>query len=311
MSKLEFPKFSDPPTSSSVHAWIGRCDDTVEAWQALNSDKALTPRTIITLAGLKLEEAEVATWWNENRAELKKLVSWDLFAQKLKTGLSQPTGDSSSFPDFAKTLQRARNALASAGTGYAINDPILKNHLLFHSHPILRLHVCGQQDFPYAEMKVNALIANMSSTWASLLAEGVVKMRPTPAPLAIPSLPLPSASTALPTPTTASSSSSHRFSPLTYAEKEALRAAQGCYHCRKTPKSPGWVKHRSDSCPGDVALGIPPRNSPAVVAAVGPVGFSSAYKEGYAPVAVVMPAYDPDEDSSFSSATDSDLSRRD
>ncbi|KAJ7206744.1 hypothetical protein C8J57DRAFT_1614652 [Mycena rebaudengoi] len=322
MSKLEFPKFSDPPTSSSVHAWIGRCDDTVEAWQALNPDKVLATRTIITLAGLKLEEPEVATWWNENRDDLKKLASWDLFAQKLKERFV-PTNwrmdalasfyairqDSSSFPDFTKTLQRARNALASAGAGFSINDPILKNHLLFNSHPVLRLRVCGQQDFPYADMKVDALIANMSATWASLLAEGIIKLRPTPAALAIPPvLPPSSSSTTLPTPTSASSSTP-RFSPLTYAEKEALRAAQGCYHCRKTPQSPGWVKHRSDSCPGDSALGIPPRNSPAVVAAVGPVGFSGAYEEGYAPVAAVFPAYDPEDDSSFSSATDSDLDR--
>ncbi|KAJ7267859.1 hypothetical protein C8J57DRAFT_1325995 [Mycena rebaudengoi] len=321
MSKLEFPKFSDAPTPTSVHAWIGRCEDTVEAWQALNPDRETTARTIITLAGLKLEEAEVATWWNENRSELKKLISWDEFAQRLKDRFV-PTNwhmdalasfyaihqGFSPFPDFAKSLQRARNSLASAGAGYTINDSILKNHLLFHSHPILRLCVCGQQDFPFATMKVDALIANMSSTWASLLAEGIIKTRPTPTPLAIPSPPSPS--TALPTPTTASSSPRH-FSPLTHAEKETLRAAQGCYHCRKTPQSPGWVKHRSDNCPGDAALGIPPRSSPAVIAAVGPVGFSSAYEEGYAPVAAVMPPYDPDEDSSFSSATDdSDLSRR-
>ncbi|KAJ7191669.1 hypothetical protein C8J57DRAFT_1549000 [Mycena rebaudengoi] len=138
-------------------------------------------------------------------------------------------------------------------------------------------------------MKVDALIANMSATWASLLAEGIIKLRPTPAALAIPPvLPPSSSSTTLPTPTSASSSTP-RFSPLTYAEKEALRAAQGCYHCRKTPQSPGWVKHRSDSCPGDSALG--------------------AYEEGYAPVAAVFPAYDPEDDSSFSSATDSDLDR--
>ncbi|KAJ6528763.1 hypothetical protein DFH09DRAFT_1185685 [Mycena vulgaris] len=324
MSKLEFPKLADEPTPASIHGWLGRCEDTFEAWQAQNTDKSMATRTVITLAGLKMEEATAATWWNENRAEMKKLLTWDEFAQKVKdrfvptnwrmAALSVFYGvhqGSSSFSEFAKSLVRARNALSSAGVGYTINDSILKNHLLFHAHPVLRLRVCGQATFPYATMKVDALIANMSSTWDSLVAERVVKTSTAPgapSPLVIPPHPLPPSST-LPTPT---SSSSGPLAPLTYAEKEALRAAHGCYHCRRTPQSPGWVKHRSDNCPGDPVHGILPRTSPAVVAAVGPVGFSSVYEEGYAPVAAVFPAYDGDDDSSFSSATDdSDLSRRD
>ncbi|KAJ6530660.1 hypothetical protein B0H19DRAFT_1273652 [Mycena capillaripes] len=149
----------------------------------------------------------------------------------------------------------------------------------------------------------------MSSTWDSLIAEGVIKLprMAAPPPLAIPSAPaIPSQS--LPTPASASPT----FVPLTHAEKEALRVAHGCYHCRKTPQTPGWTKHRSDNCPGDAALGISPRLAPAVIAAVGPVGFSSMYEEGYAPVAAVMPAYDPNEDSyDYSSGTDDDLSRED
>jgi hypothetical protein len=101
------------------------------------------------------------------------------------------------------------------------------------------------------------------------------------------------------------------FVPLTHTEKEALCAAGGCYHCRKTPQSPGWVKHHSKSCPGNAVLGIPPHASPAVVAAVGPVGFSLAYEEGYQAVAVVMPAYNAKEDDWSYSTDDSDLSTRD
>ncbi|KAJ7734379.1 hypothetical protein B0H14DRAFT_3517142 [Mycena olivaceomarginata] len=204
---------------------------------------------------------------------------------------------SSMFAKFADSLQNARNALASAGVG-----------IIFFSTPtpILRLRVSGMNELPFATMKVDNLIATMSSTWDSLIAEGVVKLPRTaaPAPLVIPSAPaVPSQS--LPTPASASPA----FVPLSHAEKEALRTANGCYHCHKTPQTPGWVKHRSDNCPGDAALGIPPRLAPAVVAAVGPAGFSSMYEEGYVPVAAVMPPYDPDEDSyDYSDGTD-DLSR--
>ncbi|KAJ7035358.1 hypothetical protein C8F04DRAFT_1182514 [Mycena alexandri] len=116
----------------------------------------------------------------------------------------------------------------------------------------------------------------------------------------------------LPTPTSSTSFATPAFAPLTHTEKEALRAANGCYHCRKTPQSPGWVRHRSDNCPGDPARGIPPRTAPAVVAAVGPAGFSAVYEEGYAPVAAVFPTHYSDDKDDFSAGTDdSDLSTRD
>ncbi|KAJ7603266.1 hypothetical protein DFH06DRAFT_1151995 [Mycena polygramma] len=156
-------------------------------------------------------------------------------------------------------------------------------------------------------MKVDQLIATMSSTWDSLIAENLIRPPRVPTTITIPSS-IPSA--AMPTPpASASSSSSSTFAPLTHAEKEVLRAAHGCYHCRKTPQTPGWVKHRSDNCPGDIAAGIPPRSSPAVVAAVGPPGFSSAYEEGYTAVAAVLPEWE--DDGNFSSGTDdSDISTR-
>ncbi|KAJ7671943.1 hypothetical protein B0H17DRAFT_1208869 [Mycena rosella] len=326
MSKIDFPKLTTELTSPIIHVWLGCCKDTVEAWQAMNPNKSLAARMIITLAGLRMEEPTAATWWNENRDEVKKLASWDEFAQKVKdhfvpsnwrmTGLAAFYAihqGPSHFADFAKALQQARNSLASAGAGFTISDSMLKNHLLFHAHPILRLHVTGQQVFPYASMKVDALIANMSSVWDSLLAEKVVRLPVPgmPSPLTIPpAATVASPSSSLPTPPASASSTPSQLPPLMHAEREALRAVNGCFHCRKTPQTPGWVKYRSDTCPGDAALGIPPRNLLSVVAAVGPVGFSADYKEGYAPVAAVMPVYDNEEDS-FSSATDdSDLSQR-
>ncbi|KAJ7689594.1 hypothetical protein B0H17DRAFT_1134925 [Mycena rosella] len=325
MSKLEFPKLTKEPTPVSIHSWLGRCKDTFEVWQAQNADKKMEPHTLITLAGLRMEELTAVTWWNENQAELKKLTAWDEFAQKVKDRFV-PTNwrmvalssfysihqGSLSFPKFAKSLQHARNTLASAGAGYTINDSILKNHFLFHAQPVLHLRVCGQQAFSYVSMKVDGLIANMASTWESLIVERVIKFTSPTAlpPLSIPSIPAMSSSS-LPTPISSTPASTlSAFRPLTYAEKEILRAANNCYHCRKTPKTLGWVKHRSDTCPSNPVLRIPPCSSPAVIAAVSPAGFPSIYKEGYAPVAAVMPVYDPNEDSFSFGTDDKDLSTR-
>ncbi|KAJ6580674.1 hypothetical protein B0H19DRAFT_1060412 [Mycena capillaripes] len=129
----------------------------------------------------------------------------------------------------------------------------------------------------------------MSSTWDSLVAEGVIKLprhTTVPLPVIIPSAP-PPPSTLLPTPHSSSASSTSLFVPLTHAKKEALRAARGCYHCRKTPRL-------------QVGSSIA-----AIAAPVTPLS-------GYKAVAVVMPAPYDDEDNSFSLGTDdSDLATRD
>ncbi|KAJ6530080.1 hypothetical protein DFH09DRAFT_1327039 [Mycena vulgaris] len=264
------------------------------------------------LAGLRMEEPTAATWWNENRDKLKKLASWETFAQKVRALFVPANWRMEALSTFYNVEQaRARNTLASPGMGYTINDSIFKNHLLFHTHPILCLRVIGQQGFAYADMMVDGLITNMSSTWASLIAERVVKVSPVP-PVSTALACASSSSSSAPLPTPPLFVTLSDLAPLTYTEKEALHTVNGCYHCRKTPQMPSWVKHRSDTCPGDPACGIPPCSAPAVVAAVGPPGFSSAYEEGYTAVAAVMPPYDPSEDSSFLTGTDdSDLSHRD
>ncbi|KAJ7121265.1 hypothetical protein C8R43DRAFT_959611 [Mycena crocata] len=190
----------------------------------------------------------------------------------------------------------SRNVLSSAGKGFTISDSIMKNHLLFHVIPSsVSVSVANKAD---------GLIANMDSTWESLVAERVVKV----SPAVLPTLAIPTStpSSSLPTPTSsvpASLPSPSPLDPLTFAQKEALPAAKGCYHCRKTPESPGWVKHHSDSCPGDAALGILPCSSPTVVAAVDPVGFSSTYEESYGVLTAVIPSHESD-DNDFSSGTD-------
>ncbi|KAF7301011.1 hypothetical protein MIND_00664700 [Mycena indigotica] len=85
MTKLiSFPAFTDDPTPLSVRSWIGRCEDTIESFEAVNPTHGLATRNFITLAGLKLEQRAVSNWWEENRDELKKLSSFDDFAIKLR-----------------------------------------------------------------------------------------------------------------------------------------------------------------------------------------------------------------------------------
>ncbi|KAF7368644.1 hypothetical protein MVEN_00188600 [Mycena venus] len=307
MSKLEFLKLAEALTPASVHGWLGRCEDTYEAWLAMNPERQIEACVLITLAGLKMEESNAATWWNENCADLKELKTWQIFAQKVKERFVSPNWHmtalaafyaiqqgSSSFSKFADSLQTTWNALAGAES-FALS---------FTPDPLC---ISSQNDLLFVTMKVNTLITTMSAMWDSLIAEGIIKSprAAAPTPVVIPAA-LPLMSPSLPTPTSASSG----LTPLTQVEKEALRAANGCYHCQKTPQTPGWVKHQSDNCPGDAALGILPCLTLSVVASVGPAGFSSMYDGGYVPVAAVMPAYDPKEDSwEYSSGSDdNDLS---
>jgi len=55
---------------------------------------------------------------------------------------------------------------------------------------------------------------------------------------------------------------------LSDSEREKLKLAGGCFRCRRTPSSPGWIPHGSRDCPGDKNKGIspaPPRNHIAAV----------------------------------------------
>jgi hypothetical protein len=289
----------------------------------MNLDKLIAVCMLITLTGLKMDQSTATTWWNENHDKLKKLGSWAEFAQEVKdrfipsnwcmlalVAFYSIQQGSSSFLNFAKALQNACNALTGAGQSWVISDIVLKNHLLFLFHPVLCLCVSRQQSLPFMTMNVDTLIATMSLTWDSMLAEGAIRVPRVPlAPsqLIIPSVPAALSSSLLTPPLSALPSG---FILLTHTEKEALRAAGGCYHCRKTPHSPGWVKHQSDSCPGDAAHGIPSHTLPAVVMVVGPVGFSSTYKEGYKAIAVVMPVYNPEEDEWLYGTDNSDVSTR-
>jgi hypothetical protein len=76
MSKpVDFPKLTEELTPAAIDGWLGRCEDTYEAWLAINPEKSLAPKVRITLAGLHMEQKAAATWWNENRAVLKELAT--------------------------------------------------------------------------------------------------------------------------------------------------------------------------------------------------------------------------------------------
>lgn len=252
---------------------------------------------------MKLEEPSTSTWWNENRNTLKLLPSWELFTAHFKDRFV-PSGwrldalvkfytitqNNLAFQDFVTQLQAARNALASAGVGFTISDSILKNHLLMFSHPILQLRVRALPSLAFESIKVDALINVMSTTWASLVAEGRMK---TSSGNATPEVAKQPGILAVPT-----SHSDYPLPDLSYAEHEKLCTVGGCYHCRLKPGDLDWKKHQSRNCPGDLKHSIPPRHNRSVpgpthmVASVLPQTHALAHapiSNNTETVAVVMP----------------------
>lgn len=84
---------------------------------------------------------------------------------------------------------------------------------------------------------MDALVGLMGSIWDSMVAENIV--RP-----ALSSHPPHAALAARPL--------------LSDSKCEKLKLAGGCFRCRRTPSSPGWIAHGSHDCPGDKSKGIPP-----------------------------------------------------
>jgi hypothetical protein len=261
-TRLEIPVLSGVLDASNVNSWLNLCQDSFEVHAAFNSS-TLKPSVQIVLAGIKMEAVAARSWWNENREELKALSTWEEFAKKVKDrfvpanwrmdALAEfygiPQG-SSGFMDYAARLQEARNTLSSGGTGFVIGDSVFKNHLLFFSHPILTLRIRSIPSFDYPKLRIDQLIALMSSTWDSMVAERVIRAPPS---TSAPNLP----------------KTTKTFVPLTERERDALKQVGGCYRCRRTPASPGWVKHGARDCPGDAANGVLPASSRPVAAFVG------------------------------------------
>lgn len=260
MPKIDLPLLTGELDAANITSWLNLCTDSFEVWSAMNSDKEMKASLQIVLAGLKMDSPPAKHWWNENRDELKALPNWDAFAQRVKdrfvpanwrmdalAKFYKISQGSSPFLDFVTTLQNARNALASSGSGFTVNDSILKNHLLFFCHPVLSLRIRSIPNFKYGEMKLDALIGLMNSTWESMIAENIVR----------PAL----SSHSLHTPL-----AQRPF--LSDSEREKLKLAGGCFRCRRTPASPGWTQHGSRDCPGDKSKGIPPAPPRNHIAAV-------------------------------------------
>jgi len=263
-TKIDIPALSGKLDAPTITAWLATCEDTFEAWDLLNPTCPLDPGLRVLLAGLKMESPIAAQWWCENHDVLKKSPSWADFATAVKDrfvpaswrldslasfyAISQ---GSSSFSDFLARLQTARSALSGAGRRFTINDSIMKNHLLFKSNRFLCLRICAIPTLEYANLKVDGLISLMSSTWNSMVAEGIPATRTAPQSTATPIV----------------------SKSLSDAECEVLRNARGCFHCKKTPSSPGWVSHTSRNCPGDESRGILPRTplAPTAVNAISAV----------------------------------------
>lgn len=295
MSRLDIPKLSSPLTPASVNRWLGICEDSFQVYNVMNASSTLAVELQIVLAGIKMEDPAAAAWWGDNRTELKALSKWEDFASRVRKRLV-PAGwkidglrafyairqGCQGFGYFVQELQDARNALASSGTTFAIKDYVFKNHLLFFAQEILTLRVMAIPSFVLDTISVDELVSLMSSTSDSMLAENAASApaapsyRPRPFITGTSSAPSLSSSTSLVTAQTASPMS-YALPELTYAERQNLKAAGGCYHCRLTPASAGWIAHFARECPGDPAKGIPPRRSNPSTAGnfVAAVGMSS------------------------------------
>ncbi|KAG1736866.1 uncharacterized protein EDB91DRAFT_1291397 [Suillus paluster] len=282
MSKLDIPTFSGPLEPAAINGWLGCCEDSYLAWSALNAGQVMPPQLRIVLAGLKLDKPSTSLWWSENHDVLKLLATWEAFALRFKDHFI-PSGwrldalahfyavsqGNSNFRSFVANLQAARNTLGSAGLGYTISNSVFKNHLLFCAQSILQLRVCTIPNLGYENLKVDALINVMATTWSSLVAEGLMKSLPTR-----PMSTTPSTST-MPRPKPA-----YPLPDLSYAEREALRSAGGCFHCRLSPSDTTWKPHIARECPGDQRRGIPscaPHQATTVAAVTIPEGYKEVF----------------------------------
>lgn len=252
----------------------------------------LTPLLQIVSAGIKMEDAAAARWWNDNREELKKLTKWEDFATRVRVRLIPERWKLEAlrrfyaveqgvrlFSDFLQELQSMRNALGTAGT-FAIKDGIFKNHLLFRARETLTLRIMAIPNFAFDTIAVDSLVSLMSATADSMVAESGFSSLSSPSLVPpMPRLVIPSVSSLRSIPMTPSVPVSYTLPELSYAERQNLKAAGGCHHGRRMPSSPDWITHMARNCPGNPSTGIPPlQSNPSVTVAA--VGMSSCVLEG-------------------------------
>jgi hypothetical protein len=83
MSKLEVLKFSGPLNSPTVNAWLNKCKNIYEGYEAINLNK-ITSLLQILFTGIAIEESITAKWWEENQMAFKALRTWPKFITKVK-----------------------------------------------------------------------------------------------------------------------------------------------------------------------------------------------------------------------------------
>ena len=282
-----------PIRAAAVKAWIARCEDIFEGYEDLNNE-TLKARTKILQAGLRLEEPGLSSWWTDNRTELKALSSWTEFTTRLCDRFIPSNWRVDALEEFYVTrqgadplatfvarLQTARNSLAGAGTGYSISDTVMKNHLLFFCAPRLRRRVLAIPDFKLHDLRVDALINMLTTTWASMVEEGVVSAGTRAAPTRA----APPSSTASSSVSTAPPSGG--LPPLSDTERQRLRDLKGCFR-RLHLGLPGWKAHTARDCPGDLSRNVPARNSALPVAAVEAIDDVEGISAGYFSAAVAL-----------------------
>ncbi|KAF8511632.1 hypothetical protein BU17DRAFT_69582 [Hysterangium stoloniferum] len=177
--------FTGPLTATAIEAWLGQCEDGFAIYTSTKTDKApdLSIETKIRLAGANMQEPTMAGWWNAGHMDFLKLTSWETFEKQIRSRF-MPKGykmvalrtfflcaqNRHSFLDYAAALADARNALG----------PTIVN-LLFHSHPMLLLHIMSIPDFDLETISFDNLVALMSMQWESLIME-IPATRSTPGP---------------------------------------------------------------------------------------------------------------------------------
>ena len=83
MTKLNVPRFTGPLDPPTIFAWLNKCEDVFEGYEALNPGK-ITLALQILFAGIAMEEPPAAKWWAENCTVLKALTTWLEFETKIK-----------------------------------------------------------------------------------------------------------------------------------------------------------------------------------------------------------------------------------
>ena len=240
-------------------------------YASMKSEKTpdLDVQTKIRLVGTQLHELSMATWWNANWKEFLKLSSWDLLEKQIRNCF-MPKGykliplctfflcaqGNLTFAEYAATLAEAHNAVGPS----IISASIYKYQLLFHTHPILVLHIVAIPDFDIDNINFDDLSVLMSMQYESLSAEGnlgrlsITSCLSSTIP-AVPHLPF-----------------------LDDTECECLSNAKGCWRCHKIPTDNRWVPHVGHTCPGNAANGVSPGHD-----------FVPAVKRELAGAVMVMP----------------------